>query len=187
MSKRSAAAGAPTAALAGNHDTGIGFSFCAHCRARFSAQVSPVNFHLTVGNVSLLGLDTVPLAPLLPLPLPLLSPSGPARAGRDGWAFGALLLQRACPGPRGGERSTGVLCCTAGGRGARRGARRRLRERKKMCSRRRLQGRRAGAGRREGRGGRTQHRGLPPVQRPRAGFPAPPPVLTGHVSSFPPY
>lgn len=48
--------------VAGNHDVGLGGSMCVSCALRFKDKISPLNYRLSVGNVTFVAVDTVTTA-----------------------------------------------------------------------------------------------------------------------------
>ena len=48
--------------VAGNHDIGLGHSFCASCARRFTDNVGPLSYKVAVGNVTFIAVDTVSTA-----------------------------------------------------------------------------------------------------------------------------
>jgi hypothetical protein len=54
--------GTPELHVAGNHDIGLGNSLCVSCAQRYKRSISPLNYKLSVGNVTFVAIDTVSTA-----------------------------------------------------------------------------------------------------------------------------
>ena len=54
--------GTPELHVAGNHDIGLGNSLCVSCAQRYKRSISPLNYKLSMGNVTFVAIDTVSTA-----------------------------------------------------------------------------------------------------------------------------
>ena len=54
--------GTPEFHVAGNHDIGLGHSFCAACAQRFTDKMGPLRYKASIDNVTFIAVDTVSTA-----------------------------------------------------------------------------------------------------------------------------